>query len=88
MITFSPNIADKCSVLKAEINKGHGDGCQGAVYSDGSPSRQYCMNTKNESRFSWYADCCKWEDSQCVPKNSGKFTISFRNDFSMGIFLL
>ena len=88
MLTFSPNIAGKCTALPAAANDGYDEGCQGAVYSNGSPSKQYCMNTGNESRFSWYTDCCKWEDSQCVPKDSGKFIILFRNDICMGVFIL
>jgi len=35
-------------------------GCAGAVWSDGSFSRDYCTNTGYaEGRFPWWAKCCK-----------------------------
>ena len=35
-------------------------GCAGAVWSDGSYSRDYCTNTGYaKGRFPWYKKCCK-----------------------------
>ena len=43
-------------------------GCPGAVYSNGSPSKDYCMNTGSANdRFGWWGACCKWKENQCLP---------------------
>ena len=43
----------------------HGKGCAGAVWADGSPSKQYCVNDR---KYAWWMHCCTWYSGQCVPK--------------------
>ena len=38
-------------------------GCPAAIYSNGNPSRDYCQDK------SWWKACCKWNGSQCIPKD-------------------
>ena len=48
-----------------------GKGCKGAVWIDGKPSKQYCLNIgKANGRFRWHQNCCKWKYGGCVPKTS------------------
>ena len=57
-----------------------GRGCPGAVWSDGTPSEEYCYgkdaNGKYQPENSWYVDCCMWRydhydfQSQCRGKPS------------------
>ena len=44
----------------------HGKGCSGAVWQDGSPSKQYCGN---DPKYPWWSNCCTWHEGRCVPKN-------------------
>ena len=51
-------------------------GCKGAVWADGKASKPYCSNTgQSFGRFSWWASCCQWKGSTCLPKplKKGKF---------------
>jgi len=59
-------------------------GCAGAVWSDGSFSRDYCTNTGYANgRFPWWEKCCKVycrypliqcteSKRECAPKDCGK----------------
>ena len=41
--------------------------CLGAVYKDGTPSGEYCINTSGQ--FYWWEKCCAWKYiPTCVPK--------------------
>ena len=56
-----------CSDLPVSMN-GHRfqEGCPGAVWFDGSPSKTYCQN--DGEQFPWWETCCSWNGEQCVPK--------------------
>lgn len=71
--------SDDCNTLPMSMNgKTHGDGCPGAVWSDGKPSKPYCDGEDHEKRpvFKWWQHCCKWEWNEekekhsCVPKGT------------------
>ena len=48
------------------------NGCAGAVYSDGRPSKSYCLNEgTSKHRFGWYEACCDWKEEKCVPNETG-----------------
>jgi len=54
-----------CSVLPQSMNgPSHSDGCSGAVWSNGSPSKAYCDGTQH----AWWAACCQWEENLCTEK--------------------
>ena len=44
----------------------HGKGCAGAVWVDGSPSKQYCINDR---KYAWWMYCCTWYSGQCLSKS-------------------
>ena len=56
-----------CLELPISMN-GHRfqEGCPGAVWFDGSPSKKYCQN--DGGQFPWWEACCSWNGEQCVPK--------------------
>ena len=57
-----------CSILPKSMSSKNGnfpDGCTGAVWSDGTPSKKYCSN---DNRFPWWKNCCYWNGSKCLPK--------------------
>jgi hypothetical protein len=56
-----------CSVKPASMNGGKGfpHGCEGARWSDGKFSADYCQG--DGGRFGWWAACCDWTGSECVP---------------------
>ena len=57
------------------------NGCKGAVWINGRPSRDYCLNTGlSKGRFPWWEHCCKWEKDECLP-NKGKFNLYMVNFF-------
>ena len=55
----------------------HGKGCAGAVWADGSPSKQYCVNDR---KYAWWMHCCTWYSGQCVPKILIKRQEKFREN--------
>ena len=56
-----------CNYLPPSMNGlRHGNGCAGAVWQDGSPSKQYC---DEDSRFPWWIHCCTWQAGRCIPKS-------------------
>ena len=58
--------AINCSSLPTFVNGiHHGKGCHAAVWRDGSPSKQYCVN---DDKFPWWRNCCKWDAGECIPK--------------------
>ena len=72
-----------CSVLPVSVHSSQKDkkGCEAAVWSGGSPSRDYCTNTGqyqdvsgDRAHFQWWTTCCDWKDDKCVPK-SGNYII-------------
>ena len=55
-----------CSRLPTSMNGGQFPrGCPGAVYSDGSPSREYC---EGGELYPWWGACCSWREGTCVPR--------------------
>ena len=60
-----------CDTLANSPNPGFEKGCRGAVNLNGYPNHGYCTNTGNSrDRFKWFKDCCKWENDDCIPKES------------------
>ena len=56
-----------CNYLPPSMNGlSYGNGCAGAVWQDGSPSKQYC---DEDSRFPWWIHCCTWQAGRCIPKS-------------------
>ena len=56
-----------CNYLPPSMNGlSYGNGCAGAVWQDGSPSKQYC---DEDSRFPWWIHCCTWQAERCIPKS-------------------
>ena len=49
-------------------------GCEGAVYKNGKPSKQYCLGRAKHSNesYAWWKECCVWRDEKCGPKFRGK----------------
>ena len=59
-------VALDCTSLPTFVNGNHsGKGCSGAVWKDGRPSKQYCVN---DAKFPWWQKCCKWHEGNCIPK--------------------
>ena len=59
-------VALDCTSLPTFSNGNHsGKGCSGAVWKDGRPSKQYCVN---DAKFPWWQKCCKWHEGNCIPK--------------------
>ena len=52
-----------------------GKGCAGAIWKDGSSSKQYCGD---DPKLVWLANCCKWQAGKCIPKKVSR-AISYRN---------
>ena len=71
-----------CSIFPKSMSSENGnfpDGCTGAVWSDGTPSKKYCSN---DNRFPWWKKCCYWNGSKCLPKElPGDNNIDFRAFF-------
>ena len=45
-------------------------GCDGARYSDGSHSKQYCDgNTGSSTHNTYYSQCCSWNGKECQKKS-------------------
>ena len=66
LLLFIHIAAINCSSLPTFVNGiHHGKGCHAAVWRDGSPSKQYCVN---DDKFPWWRQCCKWIAGECVPK--------------------
>ena len=53
----------------------HGKRCAGAVWKDGSSSKQYCGN---DPKLVWLANCCKWQAGKCIPKKVSR-AVWYRN---------
>ena len=60
------------------IYESYGSGCPGAVYSNGNPSRDYCQDK------SWWKACCKWNGSQCIPKDHKIIAASTHSNLEYG----
>ena len=55
-----------CNALPTSMNGiEHGVGCPGAVWMDGKPSKEYCVN---DVRYPWWSNCCTWYAGHCLPK--------------------
>ena len=75
-----------CANLPKSPNQGkfegkmqnHPDGCPGAVWQNGNPSKSYCQDTV---RFPWFAKCCEWKDAKCTAKSTAAtvFTLGGSN---------
>jgi len=69
-----------CANLPKSPNQGmfegktlnHPDGCPGAVWQNGKPSKSYCQDTV---RFPWFAKCCEWKDAKCTAKSTAGTTV-------------
>ena len=44
------------------------NGCPGAVWQNGNPSREYCEN--DSGLYSWWQTCCVWNGAKYVPKGT------------------
>ena len=74
-VSFLAPITD-CTSLPTFVNGIHiGKGCAGAVWKDGSPSKQYCGN---DPKFVWWANCCTWHAGKCIPKINATSEVSYR----------
>ena len=63
----SPAIID-CDTLPTSMNGiEHGVGCPGAVWMDGKPSKEYCVN---DARYPWWSNCCTWYAGNCLPNTA------------------
>lgn len=64
-----------CANLPKSPNQGmfegkmlnHPEGCPGAVWQNGNPSKRYCQDSV---RFPWFAKCCEWKDEKCTAKST------------------
>ena len=66
LFVFIRIAAIDCSSLPTFVNGIQREkGCHGAVWSDGSPSKQYCVN---DDKFPWWKKCCQWHAGKCIPK--------------------
>ena len=75
-----------CANLPKSPNQGmfegktlnHPDGCPGAVWQNGKPSKRYCQDSV---RFPWFAKCCEWKDAKCTAKSTAAtvFTLGGSN---------
>ena len=63
---FLFKVPEGCEILADPPNPGFNKGCRGAVNLNGSPSKDYC---KNDDRYPWFQNCCKWVNDDCVPKS-------------------
>ena len=64
----SPKSPPNCLLNPISINSDTGlYGCDGAVFSDKTPSPRYCRGGKN-GEYPFYRHCCKWTGTKCVPK--------------------
>ena len=67
------NIDGECAVLpRSGLER---NGCTGAVWGSGSPSKQYC-DGKN-GRYPWFAKCCKWSSGSCKA-NGADYTVALK----------
>ena len=59
-------VALDCTSLPTFVNgNSSGKGCSGAVWKDGRPSKQYCVN---DDKFPWWKKCCRWHEGKCIAK--------------------
>ena len=67
------NIDGECAVLpRSGLER---NGCTGAVWSSGSPSKQYCDG--KDGRYPWFAKCCKWSAGSCKA-NGADYTVALK----------
>ena len=77
--TMAPTI--NCANLPKSPNQGkfegkmqnHPDGCPGAVWQNGNPSKSYCQDTVTNP---WFAKCCEWKDEKCTAKSTEPATVA------------
>ena len=70
-----------CANLPKSPNQGkfegkmqnHPDGCPGAVWQNGNPSKSYCQDTVS---VPWFAKCCEWKDEKCTAKSTEPATVA------------
>ena len=70
-----------CANLPKSPNQGkfegkmqnHPDGCPGAVWQNGNPSKSYCQDTVSSP---WFAKCCEWKDEKCTAKSTEPATVA------------
>ena len=72
-LNFSCSNAD-CSNLPKSMNPGKGsNGCPGAVWSTGNPSKNFCKGQDSEGKdgkYPWWSKCCYWDGNSCKPNSS------------------
>ncbi len=60
------NVMDHIRMTPAQRLTDPNSGCKSAVWSNGKPSRSYCLN--EDKRFPWYSKCCEWNGQACIPR--------------------